>query len=38
MDVNMPILDGLESTRIIKKLILDKKIDDIFIIITTALD
>ena len=38
MDVNMPVVDGLEATQIIKKMVLDKKINDVYIIITTALD
>ena len=39
MDVNMPILDGLQATKIIKeKCAKGELYNDMFIIITTALD
>jgi CheY-like chemotaxis protein len=38
MDINMPVIDGLKATKIIKNLMLDKLIPDLLIICVSAYD
>jgi CheY-like chemotaxis protein len=38
MDINMPVIDGLKATKIIKNLMIDEMISDVLIICVTAYD